>query len=337
MRQSVRFNPRGRAGGVCDKMISTTGLHLLFRSRTGGACSRRRPPASVGQPTCPPSGADGCSSSQAPKRPLSELQTHPPRATRLRSGSSGSSRTRGAEALQATGPPAPPQAKVRGGMGERRAESPTGVKLFLFLFLSLWPNTMSERRDAGMLYPLPSHLPSQDLCARQLRAPRRICLSPAPMSTRPGSRSSSKIHQWEGKQQQGPDRLRTRDRSSSQPSRRAWTTFPTISLAPTGSHGVLNLPEAERNGAARPRVLLSSQRWGQASRHRGRISARGGCKGRPRPRSPSPLPQSGRPGACTMEVTAPFCEWFTALASLQEHTSRHATPSPDTLFLAPWA
>lgn len=145
MRQSVRFNPRGRAGGVCDKMISTTGLHLLFRSRTGGACSRRRPPASVGQPTCPPSGADGCSSSQAPKRPLSELQTHPPRATRLRSGSSGSSRTRGAEALQATGPPAPPQAKVRGGMGERRAESPTGVKLFLFLFLSLWPNTMSER------------------------------------------------------------------------------------------------------------------------------------------------------------------------------------------------
>lgn len=43
-----------------------------------------------------------------------------------------------------------------------------------------------------------------------------------------------------------------------------------------------------------------------------------------------------RPGVCTMEVAAPFCEsGSTALASLPECTSRHATLSPDTLFLIP--
>lgn len=94
-------------------------------------------------------------------------------------------------------------------------------------------------------------------------------------------------------------------------------------------------PEAERNGAGRLRVLLSSQRWGQASRHRGRISARGGCKGRHRPRSLSPLPQSGRPGACTMEVAAPFCELVPWHWQVCTSTQAGMPPRPQTLCSSP--
>lgn len=86
MWQNVHFNSRWRIVGVHNKIIGTC-FHLLFPSQTGGDHSLLRAPISVGQPSYPSWGTDGCSlsgasgpgcfSSWAWKRPILKPQTPP--------------------------------------------------------------------------------------------------------------------------------------------------------------------------------------------------------------------------------------------------------------------